>query len=68
MYEEPDMMILSLYLKSPRASMPCFMATNSVPKTDVTTVDCFFDYHCTKVLFMHIKKLLLDMQDILLHA
>ena len=57
--------ILSLYLKPHRASIPYFMATNSVPNIDVSTVDCFFEDHCTSAVFMYIKKPLLDPQDTL---
>ena len=53
--------ILSLYLKPHRASRPCFMATNSASKTDVSTVDCFFENHYTNAVFTYIKKPLLDL-------
>ena len=43
----------------------CFMLTNSAQKTDVSTVDCFFDNHCTNDVFTFIKKPLLDLQDTL---
>ena len=56
--------ILSLYLKPCRVSMPCFMVRNSVPNTDVATVD-FFENHCTNAVFTFIKKPLLDLQDTL---
>ena len=55
--------ILSLYLKPHRASRPCFMATNSAPNIDVSTIDCFFENHCTNAVFMYIKKTLLNMQE-----
>ena len=55
----------SIYLKPLRVSMPCFMETNSVPKTDVSTVDCFLENHCTRAVFTYIKKPLLNQPDIL---
>ena len=39
--DEPDMghpIILSLYLRPLSALMPCFITTNSAPKTDVSTI------------------------------
>ena len=49
--------ILSLYLKPLSASMPCFIAANSVPKTNVSTVDCFFENNapmqCSHILKKH---------------
>ena len=60
--------ILSLYLKPLRALMPYFMATNTVPNTDIFTVDCFFAYYCAKMVFTYIKKPLLDVSDTLSHA
>ena len=48
--------------------MPCFMATNSAPKTDVSTVDCFFESPCTNTMFKYIKKPLLDQQETLFSA
>ena len=32
-------------------------------KTDISTVDYFFENHCTNVAFMHIKNLLNNLQD-----
>ena len=55
--------ILSLYLKHIRAYKPCFMTSNSAPNIDVTIVDCFFNYHCTREVSTYIKKPLLDLQD-----
>ena len=53
--------ILSLYLKPPNASIPCFMVTNSAPKTDVASVDCLFENHFTNAVFTYMKRPLLDL-------
>ena len=66
-YDGSDMIIsiiLSLYLKPLKASMPCFMATNKAPKTHVSTLACFFENHCIKVVFTYIKKPCLDLKII----
>ena len=57
------LIIISLYLKPLSASMPCFMATNSAPKTVISSVDCFFENHCNNMAFTFIKKSLLYLQD-----
>ena len=51
----------SLDLKPLRASMTCFIGTNSASKTDVSTINCFFENHWTNVVFTCIKKPLFDM-------
>ena len=66
-YEWPDTeipIILSLHLMHLRAYMPCFMATNSGPKTNVSTMHCFLENCCTRAMLAYIKKALLDLQDI----
>ena len=35
--------------------MPCFIVTNSAPKTDVSTVDYFFENPYTNMVFSYIK-------------
>ena len=37
--------MLNLYLSPLKASIPCFIASNSAPKTDVPTADSFFVDH-----------------------
>ena len=59
MYEGPIIekpFVLSLYLKSFSASMPASFFQKSAPKTDVSTVDCFFENHYTHGMFRYIKK------------
>ena len=61
--------ILSLYLKPLKAFLLCFIVTNSALKTDVSTVDCFFESHCNNAVIMYTKKPLLELQDtFLLHG
>ena len=48
--------------------MLCFMVTNALPKTDVSTVDSFFENHCTNEVLTNIKKPLLDLQDSFSHV
>ena len=54
-----------LYFKPLRASMPFFITTNSAPKSDVSSIDCLLENHCTRAVFTYIKKPLLDLQDTL---
>ena len=48
--------------------MPCFMVTNSAPKTGVSTVDCFFENHCMRAISTCIKEPLFDLQNTLSQA
>ena len=52
-----------LYLKLLSASMPCFMVTNSSPKTDVTTVEYFLENYFTSAVFTYFNKPLLDLKN-----
>ena len=53
--------ILCLYLKAIRVSMPCFMTTNSAPKTDFCDVGGFLENYRIKAVFIHIKNPLLNL-------
>ena len=53
--------ILNLYCKPLKASIPCFMAMNSAQNTDVSTVDCLFEYHSTNPMLTYINKPLHDL-------
>ena len=44
--------ILSMWQSPQNVSMACFIATNSVPKTLVAIVDCFFEKHMIGYRFM----------------
>ena len=57
-YDGPDSgtpIIRNLY-QSPRGcSIPAFIAANLVPKTELSTVGCFFDNQAISAMFMKIK-------------
>ena len=48
--------IRTLYLGPLIILIPCFMATNSAPKTEVSIVACFFDTHIKVAELQKIKK------------
>ena len=48
--------IRSLYLRPSKYSIPCFSATNSVPKTDVSTDICLFETHLIDAIFKNTIK------------
>ena len=54
---------MGIYLKPLSVFMPCFMAKNLAPKTAVSTVHYFFENHCNNVVFIYIKKPLIDLHD-----
>ena len=47
--------IRSLYINPRINSIATFMEMNSAPKTDVSIVDRFLEYHDTSAMFMNIK-------------
>ena len=49
------------------ASMTCSMVINLAPKPDVSTLDYILENHCTKLVFMYIKKPFLDVQDTIIN-
>ena len=59
MYDGPVKVIpiiRTVYLSPLSVSIPCFMATNSAPKTEVSMVTCFFDIQIIGDKFQKIKK------------
>jgi hypothetical protein len=52
--------IRSLYLSPLSFSTPCFIATNSAPKTDVLIVDCRFETQSMQAWLMKMKKPVCD--------
>ena len=44
--------ILSFYLNPHETSMACFIATNSAPKTTLSTVACLFVYQMIQAILM----------------
>ena len=53
--------ILSLYLKPGRYSQHCFIATNSEPRENVSTLVCFLLQKCTNKEFIHTRYLVLEL-------
>jgi len=47
--------IRTLYLSPLSVSTPCFIATNSAPKTEVSMVDCFFEIQIIGAKLQKIK-------------
>ena len=65
MYECPEIgtsVILNLYRKHQTVSIPCFIATKSAPKTDVSIVGYFLDGHWIKDIIVYIIKPILDLR------
>lgn len=54
--------ILSLYRKPRRYSQHCFIAMNSEPKEDVSTVVCFLLEKYTRQLLIQTRKPVLDLR------
>jgi hypothetical protein len=48
--------IRSLYRSPLNFSMPCFIATISAPKTEVSIVACFLEIQSIKAMLQNIKK------------
>ena len=46
------LIILSLYHNPHETSMACFIATNSAPKTALSTVSCLFVYQMMQYILM----------------
>jgi hypothetical protein len=47
---------VKLIAKSSSFSIPCFMATNSAPKTEVSMVACFLETQSIKAILQKIRK------------
>ena len=58
MYVGPDIeipIILNLYWMACSVSTPTVMATNTVPNTDDSMVDCFLEYHVINDIHIYLK-------------
>ena len=56
--------ILNLYWMAGKDSTMTFMATNSVPKTDISIIDSFLEYQLFTDMYIQIMNLV---QDLLVH-
>ena len=61
-------MVLILHHGSLKAFMPCVIVTNSVPNTDISTMDSYVEYYCTRAVLTYVDKALLELPGFSSHA